>query len=89
MIHSILFLSYPCIYHEDGERCGQTLLSIFENADNPDLVVIGLAEQTAPEDKFCLEMYCNNYGKLELLDLIGSGDKTSGLCFGLSLINIS
>jgi hypothetical protein len=28
--------------------------------------VIGLVEQNAPEDKFCLEEYCNSYGLLSL-----------------------
>ena len=47
---------------EDGERCGETLKSLFENADDPDNVVVGLVEQNAPEDKFCIEVYCSNYG---------------------------
>lgn len=46
----------------DGERCGLTLKSIFEKAKNPDKVVVGLAEQNAAEDKFCLEEYCNTFG---------------------------
>jgi hypothetical protein len=33
----------------DGERCGDTLQSIFENAKDPDKVIIGLVEQNAPE----------------------------------------
>jgi hypothetical protein len=33
----------------DGERCGETLQSIFENAKDPDKVIIGLVEQNAPE----------------------------------------
>jgi hypothetical protein len=35
--------------HIDGERCGDTLQSIFENAKDPDKVIIGLVEQNAPE----------------------------------------
>jgi hypothetical protein len=46
----------------DGERCGETLKSIFETAHNPDKIVVGLVEQNAPEDVFCLEQYCKTYG---------------------------
>lgn len=35
---------------------------MFENAVNPEKVVIGLVEQNAPEDKFCLEQYCSYFG---------------------------
>ena len=35
---------------------------MFENADDPDKVVVGLVEQNAPEDKFCIEVYCTSYG---------------------------
>lgn len=50
-------------YALDGERCGETLKSIFENAKNPDKVIVGLAEQNAPDDAFCLAEYCKKYGK--------------------------
>ena len=46
----------------DGERCGETLKSIFENAKDPDRVVVGLVEQNDAQDKFCLEEYCKAYG---------------------------
>jgi Glycosyltransferase (GlcNAc) len=46
----------------DGERCGETLKSLFRNAKNPENIVVGLFEQNAPEDKFCLEVYCNYFG---------------------------
>lgn len=46
----------------DGERCAETIHSIFENAKDPDRIIIGLAEQNAPEDNFCLEEYCKKYG---------------------------
>jgi Glycosyltransferase (GlcNAc) len=51
-----------CLHDIDGERCGKTLKSLFENAANPDKVVVGLVEQNAPEDKFCLEAYCELFG---------------------------
>jgi Glycosyltransferase (GlcNAc) len=47
---------------KDGERCGETLKSLFENAVHPDKIVVGLYEQNAPEDKFCLEVYCSSFG---------------------------
>jgi Glycosyltransferase (GlcNAc) len=46
----------------DGERCGETLKSLFENAANPDKIRVGLVEQNSPEDKFCLEVYCESFG---------------------------
>ncbi len=39
----------PCFDLIDGERCGETLQSIFENAKDPDKVIIGLVEQNAHE----------------------------------------
>jgi Glycosyltransferase (GlcNAc) len=50
----------------DGERCGETLRSLFENAANPDKVFVGLFEQNAPEDKFCREQYCSYFGSKTL-----------------------
>jgi hypothetical protein len=32
----------------DGERCGDTLQSLFENAKDPDKVIVGLIEQNEP-----------------------------------------
>jgi hypothetical protein len=46
----------------DGERCGETLKSIFENAKDPSKVFVGIAEQNEPNDKFCIEMYCQTFG---------------------------
>lgn len=45
----------------DGERCGQTLQSIFETAHDPDKIIVGLVEQNDPSDIFCLEQYCKAY----------------------------
>lgn len=53
---------YSHCFLSDGERCGQTLKSLFQNAEHPDKIVVGLAEQNAPDDKFCLEVYCEQYG---------------------------
>jgi hypothetical protein len=49
LISTILFTHTPCLDVVDGERCGETLQSIFENAKDPDKVIIGLVEQNAPE----------------------------------------
>lgn len=35
---------------------------MFANAANPDNVIVGLIEQNAPEDRFCLEEYCARHG---------------------------
>lgn len=51
-----------CLPSTDGERCGDTLYSIFENAKHPDKVIVGLAEQNDPSDAFCLEEYCKRHG---------------------------
>lgn len=56
---------FPCvslISNSDGERCGETLKSLFRNAKHPENIIVGLYEQNAPEDKFCLEVYCKYYG---------------------------
>jgi hypothetical protein len=55
-----IFLSLPSF--RDGERCAETIKSIFENAKNPDKIMVGLIEEAAPEDKYCLEQYCANQG---------------------------
>lgn len=50
----------------DGERCGETLKSIFENAKDASKVIVGLVENNAPDDAFCLEEYCKSYGSTSL-----------------------
>jgi len=50
----------------DGERCGKTLKSIFENAKDPDKVIVGLIDESAPEDKYCLEQYCEDNSKFDV-----------------------
>ena len=35
---------------------------MFQNAEHPDNIIVGLYEQNAPEDKFCIEQYCENFG---------------------------
>jgi hypothetical protein len=50
---------FPCL---DGERCGDTLKSIFENAKDPSRVFVGVVEQNQPTDKGCIEQYCNSFG---------------------------
>ena len=55
----------------DGKRCAKTIHSIFDNASDPDKVTIGLIEQNAPTDDFCIDEYCKTYGKcvLSLTDI--------------------
>ena len=48
--------------YRDGERCGATIKSIFDNARDPDKIIIGLVEQNDPDDAFCLEQYCKTFG---------------------------
>jgi hypothetical protein len=50
------------VSYRDGERCGDTIKSIFESAANPENVVVGVVEQNSPDDSFCLEQYCKKYG---------------------------
>jgi hypothetical protein len=40
----------------DGKRCAETIRSIFENAKDPNKVIIGVIEQNSPEDDFCLSV---------------------------------
>jgi Glycosyltransferase (GlcNAc) len=47
--------------HKDGERCGLTLQSIFEKAQHPEKVHVGLVESNQADDKFCMEVYCKLY----------------------------
>ena len=65
----LLILSHSLVL--DGQRCGETIQAIFDNADNPDLVSIGLVEQNTPEDVFCLEAYCKSHGMLYFVYLLG------------------
>lgn len=46
----------------DGERCAETLRSIFENAKHPEKVFVGVVEQNGYEDANCLDNYCKFYG---------------------------
>lgn len=52
-----------CFCVLDGERCAQTIKSVFENAKNPDKVIVGLIEEAEPNDILCLEQYCLENGK--------------------------
>jgi hypothetical protein len=47
----------------DGARCAKTLIDLFENAQNPNNIVVGLIEQNyESDDPFCLELYCQQVG---------------------------
>lgn len=60
--YDLILVALYSIIRLDGVRCGETLKSIFENAKDPSRVYVGLVEQNAPDDKFCLEEYCNSFG---------------------------
>ena len=62
MKFSHTLIDYFCS-KQDGERCGETLKSIFETAKNPDKVFVGVVEQNEQEDSLCIEEYCNAFGK--------------------------
>lgn len=56
---TVVLLSSLFIVSTDGTRCAQTLLNLFENAKDPDNIVVGLVEQNFEDgDPFCLELYC-------------------------------
>jgi len=55
-----IFVGIPSF--RDGKRCAETIRSIFDNAKDPDNVIIGLVEQNDSEDVFCLSAYCDFYG---------------------------
>ncbi|GKY93218.1 hypothetical protein MPSEU_000289600 [Mayamaea pseudoterrestris] len=46
----------------DAERCAETLKSLFENAEHPDKVYVGLSEHVQEQDPKCLELYCQAHG---------------------------
>ena len=63
--------------------------SIFRNAKHPENIVIGLYEQNAPEDKFCLEIYCSYFGvktikrvkmRKDVLKVVALDDEVSKTC---------
>ena len=47
--------------YADGERCGQTIKNLFDNAKDPSKVFVGVIEQNkneSPEDPECIVTYC-------------------------------
>jgi Glycosyltransferase (GlcNAc) len=46
----------------DGKRCADTLQSLFDNAADPDNVIVGIIEQNAADDRFCMEEFCARMG---------------------------
>jgi hypothetical protein len=55
-----IFVSIP--QFRDGKRCGRTLMRLFDMSRHPDRIVVGLIEQTDPDDDIddptCLREYC-------------------------------
>ncbi|MGK3737854.1 MAG: hypothetical protein ACI8RD_005210 [Bacillariaceae sp.] len=48
----------------DGQRCGETLLELFQTAKDPDNIIVSLVEQNedTDDDLYCLEVYCKLSG---------------------------
>jgi Glycosyltransferase (GlcNAc) len=62
---------------------------LFANAKQPENIVVGLYEQNSPEDKFCLEMYCNNFGvkiikrvtmRKDVVKIVQLGEEATNMC---------
>ena len=72
IIHLIISLHYLSLsfffrIHKniiDGQRCGETLLELFQTAKDPDNIVVSLVEQNqnTDDDLYCLEVYCKLAG---------------------------
>ena len=65
------------LFSLDGQRCAETIKSIFDNAKDPDKVIIGVIEQNDPADDFCLSAYCEFYGTLGSMGSHTSSSATS------------
>ncbi|CAJ1966491.1 unnamed protein product [Cylindrotheca closterium] len=55
-----IFVSIPS--YRDGERCGKTVMDIFQKAKDPDNIIVGIVDQSYEDDKSCLEVYCKELG---------------------------
>eukprot|EP00535_Pseudo-nitzschia_heimii_P005467 CAMPEP_0197184714 /NCGR_PEP_ID=MMETSP1423-20130617/10409_1 /TAXON_ID=476441 /ORGANISM="Pseudo-nitzschia heimii, Strain UNC1101" /LENGTH=518 /DNA_ID=CAMNT_0042635597 /DNA_START=253 /DNA_END=1809 /DNA_ORIENTATION=+ len=51
----------------DGQRCGETLVNLFQNAYNPDNIVVSLVEQQHEDDIFCVEAFCKAVADVEII----------------------
>jgi Glycosyltransferase (GlcNAc) len=60
----------------DGKRCGETIKNIFESAHDPSKIVVGVIEQNAPDDDFCLSVYCGFYGVKSIRKQVIRADMT-------------
>ena len=55
-------IALSCVF-SDGERCGKTIVDLFQKAKDPDNIVVGIVDQSYEDDKYCLEVYCKELGK--------------------------
>lgn len=62
MYSNVASVSIWFSFYVDGERCGKTIVDIFQKAKDPDKIVIGVIDQSSEEDTFCLEAYCKEMG---------------------------
>ncbi len=44
----------------DSERCANTLKDLFAKAKYPDRIRVGLVQQTAQDEKDCMDLFCGN-----------------------------
>eukprot|EP00536_Pseudo-nitzschia_multiseries_P009767 jgi/Psemu1/325767/estExt_fgenesh1_pg.C_2820013 len=51
----------------DGQHCGNALEELFNNAADPDNIVVSLIEQQHEDDPSCLEVYCVAMGGVEII----------------------
>jgi Glycosyltransferase (GlcNAc) len=58
--------SLDSFYYADGARCGKTIVDLFAKAKDPDKVIVGIVDQSAENDMFCLEAYCKEMGKFSV-----------------------
>lgn len=65
------------INYRDGKRCGVTLKSIFDNAENPASIIVGLVEQNSETDIKCLDHYCHLHGFDITTTKSSGGDETT------------
>jgi len=51
----------------DGQHCGDALGELFNNAADPDKIVVSVVEQQHENDPSCLEVYCVSMGGVEVI----------------------
>lgn len=52
----------------DGHLCGKALVELFENAKDPNSIVVSLVEQQHEDDLYCMEVYCQATAGANVID---------------------